>query len=249
MVIYKCYCLIYSSIFLLFAILGECQSYRSSLKNFEVLRLTAKTHHDSVILQELSLAHDSKHSLAPYTTSRKCIQDSIITFHIKDLKLVDEEFEGSECRLNTKENYQVIVSPIAQIHLKLHQDMFRQKPSHYKDIENHIIEKVENYPKLDLPFYDFESLNYDLECPIEYFEIGQVKLKQLSLETTLEKNVKMSPSCGFSVSDPDFDGSITTLETLKIPINGTFHCVNGRTSTCRRSIAQVSNARYRLLDY
>lgn len=226
---------------------AAAQSYRTSLKNFEVLRITSKTHHDSVILKELSLAHNS-FPLGPHSTCRECIKESVITFHILNLQLVNEEFEASECRVNTKDSYYAIINPIPHIHLKIHEDITKQYPSYFKEIEDRIIKKVEDFPTLDLEFYDFENLNYFLECPIDYFEIGQIKLKQVSLEATLEKNVKMASSCGFSVSDSEFDGSITTSVSLKIPLNGSFHCVNGRTSTCKRSIAQVSNARYRLLE-
>ncbi|CAK7897278.1 hypothetical protein CAAN3_03S05116 [[Candida] anglica] len=235
----------YMVLFIFAPIVGR-ETYRTTLKNFEVLHVSTKSHHDSFVIQELSQAHDSLFPLAPYSASRKCISDSTITFHVHDIRLVYDELEASECRLNTNEKYLAIITPTPQIHLKIHEE-FEPNLLH-KEIEDNIIEKFSNFPALDLPYYDFEHLNYDLECSISYFDIAQVKLRQLSLEVTLDKSLKIAKSCGFRIIDPEFRGALTSVEKIKIPINGTFHCVDGRTPTCKRSIAQVSQAHYRFKD-
>lgn len=225
-------------------------SYRTTFKNYEVLRVTSKSHHDSIIFKEIASAHQSMLPLSPYTASRQCVQNSYITYHTKDLQMIYEDLEASECRLNINDKFLAIINPTTQVHLKLHEEMLRKRNPLLTEIEQVIMFKFEDYPnpKFHIPFYSFNDnqLNYDLDCPIKYFDIAQVKFRQLSLEVKLEKSIKIAPSCGFKFLDPEFDGSFSSIEVLNIPINGTFHCVNGRTSTCKRSIAQVAQAHYRI---
>ena len=236
---------IWLSLLATYALCGP--TYRTTLKNYEVLRVTAKSHHASVVYEELNSAHDAMFPLSHYTVSRQCVQDSVVTYHTKSLELVEREFAASECRLNVNENYVSVLRPTSGVHQEIQDDYVRLRNPLYTEIEHTIMAKVEDHPRnLDIDFYSFEALNYDLECPVAYFEIAQVKLSQLALEVCLEKSVKIAPSCGFKSLDPTFDGSLTAEERLYIPVNGTFHCVNGRSPTCRRSLAQASNAHYRL---
>lgn len=178
---------------------------------------------------------------------RSCIQDTEVSYYVKSIALNSKEYEASECRINLNQRYKAIVSPSLNIHEYIHM----KDDSVLAHVESTLIEKFATMPKLsEFKWYQLSDLNYKLQCLIDYQDIGQVKLKEDIVEVELERVFDIPHSCGFNRYQKNDQSSIrfTDTQTVQIPINGTFYCRNGRSSTCNRSKADFLYPHYKLFE-
>lgn len=181
---------------------------------------------------------DTKHEFA-------CLKGTEIFYFLKTMKTTIKLYDASECRINLNPQYQVILNPTENIQQFIH----RVDDPVMKSLELKLIEKFNQdcIPgMLNLKFYDFDNLDYNVECLIEYRDIAQIKLQELNLEVEFQQVVKVPDECGFKKFDLEFDGTYASNVVVDIPINGTFLCQQGRTSSCKKSTTLYSNARYKL---
>lgn len=183
--------------------------------------------------------------LGDTTHETACLRGTEIIYFLKNIDTITKYYEASECRINMNSQYQVILSPTDNIQQYLH----RVEDPVMKSLELKLIEKFNQFhipTLLNLEFYDFDHLNYEIECLIDYRDIAQIKMKEYNLQVEFQQVVKVPDECGFKKFDPNFDGTYASNIIVDIPINGTFVCRQGTTSTCKKSKAQYSNARYKL---
>lgn len=177
---------------------------------------------------------------------RNCIGNTRITYYLKSLHLIEKEYEASECRINLSNRYKSIVSPTEGIHETIHS---KSNDKISQQLEYNLVEKLQSLPQLKkIDLYNFRELDYQLECLLEYQQLGQIKLKEKLIDATLEKIIEIPKDCGFNRFDDGFDGQFSELVNIFIPSNGTFVCKLGRSATCKSDIAHSSNTRYKLLD-
>lgn len=219
-----------------------------------VLKISGNNYDKAVIYHQLQTAYENKYTLAPdnhahlylgnLETERQCIEHTVIKYYIKTLEFTNKEYEASECRINMNPQYQVVITPTIDLEF-LHNEPDPVIPH----LQSKIIEKVStlNIPRLsNIQFYDFGYLNYDLQCNIDYQDISQIKFDELNLKVTLQQIMTIPEQCGFDRIDKDFDGEFMQMVDLEVPINGTFYCKNGRSSTCKKAFAERSNPKYKL---
>lgn len=219
-----------------------------------MLKINSHNYNERLIYEKLQHAYESAYSL-PSTHAklylgdpanyRACLRETEIKYYIKNFDILERQFEASECRINLNNDYQAIISPTINYESFLPETIDPVS----KHLENKFIEKLDHFqiPFLNkIDFYSFYDLNYDLQCLIDYQEIGQVKFNQKFLRVSMEEIYEIPDSCGFQNIDKEFTGKFNELVQIDIPINGTFYCKNGRSSTCKKAAAEYNNPRYKL---
>lgn len=219
-----------------------------------ILKVNGHNYDKTVIYHELqnayrnyfNLEHDehTKLYLGDPDKERKCIEHTLIAFYPHMYAFASNEFEASECRINLNPHYQLVVSPSIELPLVHH-----QRDPVLNKLESSLIDNLalsDNPEIAKLKFYDFDSINYNIDCSIDYQDLGQIKFKATNLGVTLDKVMIIPEECGFKIFDKNFDGHIDTAIQVSIPINGTFICNLGRSLTCKRQNAETANPRYKL---
>lgn len=220
-----------------------------------VLKITGHTYDKTVIYHRLQKAYETcfnldknnhaKLYLGNSEDERKCIEKTQIKYYIKTLGFGTKEYEASECRINLNPQYQVIINPTLDVRL-----VYNEDDPVINQLKNNLIGRIGRLNNPDfsqLQFYDFDHLSYKTDCLIDYQDIGQIKFKELHLNFNIQQVMNIPSECGFQKIDKEFDGTFIQNLNVQIPINGTFHCKIGRSSTCKKSFAEHSNNRYKLL--
>lgn len=220
-----------------------------------LLKINSGNYDEHLIYKKLQQAYENMYALpnnhhaqlylGDIDKFRNCIMGTEIKYYIKSFEMVEKQFEASECRINVNPEYEVIITPSTDFEVVLHEtnDVIS------KHLENKIIEK---FNRLQIPvfssirFYEFDDLNYDLQCLLDYQDIGQIKLVENSLRMTLQEVFEISDSCGFQKFDKEFTGEFKQIVEVDIPVNGTFTCLKGTSKTCKKSLAEYSNPKYKL---
>lgn len=198
-------------------------------ENHVILELTSSSHGRDVIYNELKSVEED----------RECIEKSRIKYYLESLSLGKDEHEASECRLNLSQRFNAIVTPEPQIHQLVHNETNRLM----MELETKLVDKIKTLPKMQsYEFYKFDDLNYGLQCSCGFQELCQVKLLENVVEAVIEKVVEVSPSCGLQVK-----GRVEKI-SMNVPLNGSFECQSGRSPTCKRTIAKITNAHYKIID-
>ncbi|CAI5757092.1 unnamed protein product [Candida verbasci] len=220
-----------------------------------ILKLSTKTHDKQIIIDALldvaNKISSSSHDLTRFQQlvnehNRQCIENSKIVYHINTIKLGHKIFEASECRSNLNHKFQSILKPSDNIH-----NLILQSDSNIDlQLKMNLVDEFINYEQFkEYKFNDFQNLNYDLICLIDYQQLMQVGLKQNVLEVNMERNVQVAPNCQFNMINPNFKGYMIDYETTtNVPLNGTFFCHKGKSLTCNRAIAVSTGSRYKLPD-
>ncbi|CAH6719358.1 hypothetical protein CLIB1444_02S06656 [[Candida] jaroonii] len=241
---------------LIFHFTVECATILPWFKQEQfLLKINSGNYDEHLIYQKLQQAyenmyalpnnHHAKLYLGDIDKFKQCIVGTEIRYYIKSFEMVQKESEASECRINVNPEYEVIITPSENSEVILHEtsDIIS------KHLENRIIEK---FNLLQIPvfsaieFYDFDNLNYDLQCSLDYQDIGQIKLVENDLRMTLHEIFDIPENCGFQRIDKEFTGEFKQIIVVDIPVNGTFVCHRGSSRTCKKSLAEFSNPKYKL---
>ncbi|KAI5967652.1 hypothetical protein CANMA_001667 [Candida margitis] len=251
------------SIFLFFALTSVLAFHHPPQEEHPIFKITSNTHDKTTIIgflqdvankiavspAQLNRFYQGTNSLSsssPTKEDKKCLENTIIKFYIRSLKLTDHIYEASECRINLNPRMQSILQPTPNIHNLL----LRDNDMLDTQLKYVLMDEFNRYQQFkDYKFNDFQHLNYDLSCIIDYQELMQVELMETVVEANLERKVEVDEACGLSILNQNFIGTSIDYITTQVPINGTFYCKKGRSSTCNRAIADSSNARYRLPEY
>ncbi|KAK6455516.1 uncharacterized protein RJT20DRAFT_47708 [Scheffersomyces xylosifermentans] len=220
-----------------------------------ILEITSRTHDRRLISQLLYKSYEEYLTLVSSNRSpmhvsndkinsdRECIENTVIRYFLKDIKYITKQYEASECRINTNNKYKSVLQPTPNIHVLVHET----SDTIQKQLETKIeLELQKNDKFKDTKFYNFENLDYSIECLIGYQEIAQVKMEENDIEAMIEKIVEIPDACSFQKVKHDFDGK--HYETIKIdlPLNGTLYCRRGRSSTCNRANSEYKNSRFKV---
>lgn len=220
-----------------------------------ILKVSTKTHDKTIIITTLQNVANNISGIAlshfgvskwTSTDMRQCIEGSAIRYYIRLIKLSDRDFIASECRTNINPRFQSILQPTNNIHNLI----LRDQDAIDSQLKTNLMDEFGNYHQFkSIKFNDFQNnMNYDLQCVIDYQQLMQVKFKQTVVEVGLEKKVEVSKDCNFDKFNPSFQGTSVDYITTYLPVNGTFYCQKGKTSTCSRSMAETKNARFKLPD-
>ncbi|CCG20575.1 hypothetical protein CORT_0A01840 [Candida orthopsilosis Co 90-125] len=228
-----------------------------------IFKITSHTHDKSTIIgflqdvankiavspAHLNRFHQWTTSLSSSTLTKEdkqCLDNSVVKFYIRSLKLTEHIYEASECRINLNPKMQSILQPTPNIHNLLlgDNDMLEIQLKYV------LMDEFNRYQQFkDYKFNDFQHLNYGLACIIDYQQLMQVELMETVVEANLERKVEVDEACGLNALNQNFIGTAIDYITTHVPINGTFYCKKGRSSTCNRAIADSANARYKLPNY
>ncbi|KAG5420955.1 hypothetical protein I9W82_000045 [Candida metapsilosis] len=230
-----------------------------------IFKITSQTHDKTTIIEflqdvanKIAISPSHLNRFHQWTTSlssssnaltkedKQCIDNSVIKFYIRALKLTDHIYEASECRINLNPKMQSILQPTPNIHILL----LRDNDMLETQLKSVLMDEFNKYQQFkSYKFNDFQHLNYDLTCIIDYQQLMQVELMETVVEAKLERKIKVDEACGLNELNPNFIGTSIDYITVHVPINGTFYCKKGRSSTCNRAIADSTNARYKLPEY
>ncbi|EGW32475.1 uncharacterized protein SPAPADRAFT_153457 [Spathaspora passalidarum NRRL Y-27907] len=219
-----------------------------------ILKVSTRTHDKHLIIQTLQDVAD-KITLRPDNSARfqlwngeddrTCIEGSSIKYYISKIELTDKNLEASECRINLNANFQAVLEPTPNIHLLF----LSNKDAIDTQLKINLLDEFSLYSQFkEYKFNDFGNLNYDLQCVIDYQEIMQVQFKETIIEVTLERKIDVHESCGFNQLNNQFPGYYKDSDIVQLPVNGTFYCHRGKSSTCNRAIAEYKGSRYKLPD-
>ncbi|EMG46077.1 hypothetical protein G210_3693 [Candida maltosa Xu316] len=180
----------------------------------------------------------------PATDMRTCIESSSIKYYIREIKLAERVFIASECRTNLNPRFQSILQPTNNIHNMI----LRDEDGIDSQLKASLMDEFSSYHQFkDYKFNDFNNnLNYDLQCAIDYQQLMQVNFRETVIEVNLERKINVADACKFNKINPNFQGTSFDYVITYLPVNGTFYCHKGRSTTCNRTIAESRNARYKL---
>ncbi|CAK9436231.1 uncharacterized protein LODBEIA_P07890 [Lodderomyces beijingensis] len=174
-----------------------------------------------------------------------CLDNSNIKYFIRTIKLTDQIYDASECRINLNPRMQSILQPTFNIHNLI----LRDNDTIQTQLKYVLVDEFNRYKQFqDYKFNDFENLNYDLNCLIDYQELMQVEFKETVIEVGLERRIEVDPSCDFNRLNGKFTGTSVDYVSAFVPLNGTFFCKKGKSSSCNRQIAESKHSRYKLPD-
>ena len=218
---------------------------KPSMKNSNILKVSAHSHSPTLIEDLLREVYHELFPLANYVPTRSCVTGTSITYQYKSSEYIYIDHPASECRLNIDSQFLAVIKPKDSVHYQINKDNVLDLV--LQEVQDAMVYRIRNSADYDINFFNFDNLNYNLECAIDYYEIGQVMFREQCLKVTLEKNVQIGPECGFgSFSNNDDDEScLKSYEYINIPINGTFYCAAGRSASCKRSTAVTKNAHLR----
>ncbi|EAZ62880.2 predicted protein, partial [Scheffersomyces stipitis CBS 6054] len=219
-------------------ILGFLSIFATAYNHFSVdespiLRITSKNYDRHLISQALQKAYEDVFALTPnnhallhlssnskINTERECIEKTVISYYLRDLKFITKEFEASECRVNTNNKYKSILQPTSNIH-----HLFHSSSDNIQiQLEASLMDEIQKSKTLgDIEFNQFDSLDYSLECLIGFQELAQVKMEETDIQTTLEKVIQIPAACGFQKIQSSFEGIHYETVKIDLPVNGTFY--------------------------
>ncbi|KAK6463942.1 hypothetical protein DFJ63DRAFT_311241 [Scheffersomyces coipomensis] len=234
-------------------------NHQSILRDQPILQVSTKTHDRQLIYDKLQQSYQrlfglnsNHHAVLHLSNSdsinneRSCLENSNIKYYLKNVQLVNQDFEASECRTNLNNQYQSILQPTFNVHQFVH---FSSTDQIMNQLQSNLIVEFAHHDKLQqFKFFQFQDLNYDLQCLVDYNQLMQVKLRENLLEANLEIVIEVADTCGFQKINDSFDGIVLESLKINIPINGTFYCHNGRSSTCTRVNANYKNSRFKLIS-
>ncbi|KAI5902253.1 hypothetical protein K4G60_g1393 [Candida parapsilosis] len=237
--------------------------FTTTQEEHAIFKITSQTHDKQTIIgflqdvankiaespSHLNRFHQWATSLTSSALSKEdkaCLDNTVIKFYIRSLKLSEHTYEASECRINLNPKMQSILQPTPNIHnlLLRDNDMLETQMKYV------LMDEFSRYQQFkDYKFNDFQHLNYDLSCIIDYQQLMQVELMETVVEANLERKIKVDEACGLNALNQNFIGMSIDYITTHVPVNGTFYCKKGRSKTCNRAIADSANARYKLPYY
>ncbi|KAI5950966.1 hypothetical protein KGF54_004040 [Candida jiufengensis] len=249
-------------IFFINSVISTIPDPNPSYQEHPIFKITSKTHDKSIIIDFLQNVANkitisptnlskfqlwstsvSSSKVSPTLQEQKCIENTIIKYFIRSLKLTDKIYEASECRINLNPKMKSILQPSENIHnLILRDDNLIDTQLKYV-----LIDEFNRYEQFkQFKFNDFEYLNYNLNCLIDFQQLMQVEFKETVIEVNLEQRVEVDDSCGFLNINSNFIGTSIDYIFNYVPLNGTFYCRKGKSKSCNRAIADSSNSRYKL---
>lgn len=180
-----------------------------------------------------------------YTSDPYCVESSSIRYFIKSFTLGHNEYPASMCNLNLNNRFVSVVTPFPEFHETV-RGTLDQIPAELLSLSRAYIEDL---PDFSFQFYDFQNLNYDLECNNRYFELMQVMYLESVLEVNLQVLVTVPSKCSFKLLNADFDTIFDKGSTeVQIPVSGEFFCQAGKTPYCKKDNALKKNLNVRLFE-
>ncbi|WPK27487.1 hypothetical protein PUMCH_004876 [Australozyma saopauloensis] len=226
-----------------------------------ILRLTANSHDKSIVSSILFEAYSEAyllnahakanyitnfHSLAlQYTADDYCVDKTSIRYYVKSFAVDTKSYPASQCALNLNSRFSSILLPEEDFHENVHGTTDLLTYELEMRAELYILE----LPSFSFEFNDFDDLNYDLECFSEYYELMQVMYQEKVLTVNLQLQVTVPDQCTFKKLNPEFDTNFDQLfQTVQLPMSGEFFCKSGTSVSCKMSMANTRNVRYKLFE-
>lgn len=241
---------------LLFLALSQC----IPLSHKPVHKITVRNHLPELVSSLLYKAYEEAYSLNPsakavgalnsqsyflqFSGRPDCVEEALFRYFLQTVRLVSKSYPASECRMNTNDLHLSVLKPVYNFHATVHgslgiiQDELKYKTQAY----------IELLQITDESFYNYSRLDYNMECLAEYQQLMQIMYRETLLEATLQRVVEVPDACSFSHVNLNFGTEYASEVKVQIPVNATFVCQSGPSSTCRKSTAVTSNSRYRHLE-
>lgn len=226
-----------------------------------ILRLSVKTHDREIVRSMLHDAYVEAYKLNPrvsenyitnfsslalqYTADNFCVENTVIRYYIKSFRVESKEYPASKCALNLNSRFSSVILPEPDFHNTVHATVDLLSAELETKAERYILE----LPSFDFEFDQFEDLDYDLECDSGYRELMQVMYKEKALTVNLQLDVAVPQHCTFSKLNPEFDDRFDKMfQEIQIPMSGEFYCQSGSSVSCKASMANTRNFRYKLFE-
>lgn len=208
-----------------------------------LLKITTKSHSSILILNLVGDKYNkfvSNSALMLGPERKACLDNVVVKYHLVNTTIGLQMHAASECRINMSLRFRAIIRPTFNIHDLVH----RHQDPIEAELSALVLAKMNEAEKKIEPRFD--DLDYTHECPIEYQDIGQIMLAETIVRATFQVYFDVPPACQFGNSKTQ-----TFLETQQvvIPLNGSFICQYGRSSTCNRRTSISSSPRYRLIEH
>lgn len=226
-----------------------------------ILRLSVKSHDREIVTSMLHDAYAEAYKLntrvsdnyitnyssmaLQYTADNFCVDNTVIRYYIKSFGVKYREFPASPCALNLNSRFYTVILPEPDFHNTVHGTVDLLSAELEVKAERYILE----LPGFDFEFDQFDDLDYDLECNSGYRELMQVMYKEKVLTVNLQLDVSVPKHCTFSKLNPDYDNRFDKMyREIHIPISGEFFCQSGNSISCKASMANTRNFRYKLFE-
>lgn len=180
-----------------------------------------------------------------YSADKYCVENSAFRYYIKSFTVEHMEYPSSQCALNLNTKFSSIILPEPEFHKFVHgtPDLLSF------ELETRAQRYILELDSFDFKFNQFDDLDYDLECSSAYYELMQVMYKEKVLTVNLEVHTSVPSSCTFAKLNPEFDTLFDKASyTLHLPMTGEFFCKSGSSVSCKMSMANTRNARYKLYE-
>lgn len=226
-----------------------------------ILRLSVKTHDREIIKSMLHDTYNEVYKLNPqvsenyinnfsslalqYTADSFCVDNTVIRYYIKSFGVQFREYPASPCALNLNSRFSSVLLPTPDFHHTVHgtSDLLSA------ELETRAERYILDLPSFDFEFDQFDDLDYDLECDSGYRELMQVMFKEKVLTVNLQLEVSVPDHCTFSKLNPEYDTKFDKkFQEIHIPMTGEFYCHSGSSVSCKASMANTRNFRYRLFE-
>lgn len=232
---------------------------KASPANGPTLKVSTRTHSLPLVTNILSgildhiIANSSKdthsNSKDNHSKTRKaflsdhdCINKSALRYTLQSASLFVESVPASECRLNNNENYQTTISPAKDFDPMESLNITNQL---YPQLAEAVKQKL-NLAQVPILFTNTTDVPPDFLCTGDFYQLTQVVFRQTLLHATLQLVVLVPPHCMFTPLDSRLRDTYSTVETIDIPVNGTFECVKGRLSTCSMAKSTTKSPLFKL---
>lgn len=117
------------------------------------------------------------------------------------------------------------------------------------ELETKAAKYILELPSFDFKFEQFEDLDYGLECDSGFQELMQVMYREKVLIVNLQLEVTVPEPCSFSKLNAEYDTLFNkSYQSVQIPMSGEFYCQLGTSVSCKMSMANTRNSRYRLFE-
>lgn len=226
-----------------------------------ILKVSVRTHDQGLVTSMLYDAYSEAYKLKEesngnyitnfsslalqYSADKYCVENSAFRYYIKSFRVEQKEYPASQCALNLSPKFSSIVMPEPEFHKFVHgtTDLLSF------ELETRAQRFILELESFDFKFEQFDDLDYDLECIAGYYELMQVIYNEKVLTVNLEVQVSVPPECTFSKLNSDFDTTFDkSSRTLTIPMRGEFYCQSGSSVSCKKSMANTRNFRYKLYE-
>lgn len=221
-----------------------------------IFEVDIRTHGEKIIENILSNVYQNLIPLNQdknaYTLlSNKNIDDKIdcrlktkVKYYLENLREKNQFIQASECRTNFNYKMKSILIPNKNIHIYAHES----KDQIEKQIQYVIAKNFKSNKELSkYNFYSFKGVDYSFACLVGYRELMQIILNESVVEASIKVQVEVPESCGFHQVNKNFGNKIYHRMNISIPIDGTFFCLKGKSSSCNYSIAEINNPKYKLI--